>query len=308
MNKEEKIISLVDKEMINFSKEFREEIKISITKTAKGNKDKQMLLMPHFFYKSLAKRNKNINLNFLNGLGLMSAFFWTSFIIYDDFWDEDEKAQAKLLPLANAMSRHFFAFFNKLFKEDKSYHCFYLEALDKLDEANFFEITKCREMKAIDFDDMSLKFYPCVGHLFAPLAIMMKLGYKFRAKETKQTISFFKNYLIARQLSDDMHDIEEDWRRRHLSLAVNQLLKDAKGKNIDDHKKRNYLFWTKTIDILCDKSLNLLSAAKQNIGDNKAIKNKLILEKFCRNLENSAKHAISARDKKLASITAHISS
>lgn len=258
-----------------------------------------MFLMPHFFHDSIGQKNKNISNSLLNNLGLMNAFFWTSFIIYDDFWDEDEAARPELLPLANTMSRCFFSFFENIFKEDKFYYNFFRESLNKLDEANFFEVTECRKMKTMGFGDMNIKFYPSVGHVFGPLAILLQLGYKFKDQETQKTISFFKNYLIARQLSDDMHDVEEDWRRGHLSLAINELLINAKEKNIEEFSKRNYLFWTKTIDNLCAKSFKLINAARYNLEQNKAISKPKILNKLLDDLENSAKRALKERDERL---------
>lgn len=293
------IISLTKRRLPDLSAKMRDTLIKAITKTAKGNLDEQMFLMPHFFYESLKIKNKSVSHKLLNELGLMNAFFWTSFIIYDDFWDKDEAAQEKLLPIANYLARHFYSFFDNIFRTNKEFYSFFISSLNKLDNANFFEITNCRKKRSIFFGDMKIKFYPSIGHIFGPLVILFKSGYSFKSIEVKETISFFKNYLIARQISDDMHDIEEDWQRGHLSLAVNELLLDAGNKDITDFKIRNNLFWTKTIDKLCYKSFSLLQNCRRSLMNNSCLKKTNILQQLCFNLESAAKMAQKERNKKL---------
>jgi len=246
----------------------------------------------------------------------MNAFFWSAFIIYDDFWDQDESANPRLLPLANALSRHFNLFYADLFNSKPDYASLYKELSDKIDHTNFWEIASCRFKNSNDganispqrvalLEDPESKFLPCAGHIFAPLAIMAELGYKTNSTETISIISFFKHYLAARQLSDDMHDFQEDWRRGHVSLAVNEMINDLSANNSE--KERRHIFWTTTIDKLCSKSDLLIEKALTALDKTGIMAKQNKLRELCADLSRSSSKALRDRDelmlftKKLAS-------
>jgi hypothetical protein len=240
----------------------------------------------------------------------MNAFFWSAFIIYDDFWDEDKDAQPKLLPLANVMSRYFSSFFYTYFNTKNEYTNYFHEMMNNLDGANFFEITNCRFNVAsckkagdlpepLNFGDMKTKFYPCFGHVFGPIAILSELGYTQKSKEVKTTILFFKNYLIARQLSDDLHDFEEDFYRGHISLVVNELIKDLKKEGDSFPINRANIqtkFWTETIERLAKTTEIRINSAIKLLNNIQIIKDKTKLEDLCLSIKKSMMAALEEKN------------
>src|SRR5690606_10971663 len=125
---------------------------------------------------------------YLGELGFANVCFWASFIMYDDFWDEDEAADPRLLPVANLLARQYVDYFTTLFPSEEEFGALFHELMDKLDAANAWETSSCRmvvEGARIRIPDsfpeyarnFEVKFYPAAGHVFAPLALLVEAGY-----------------------------------------------------------------------------------------------------------------------------------
>lgn len=108
------ILKRFDERFASFYPKLRERAKGAIKKTIKGNRDKQMSLMAYYTKIALGKAGENIEDDLIADLGLANIFFWTAFIIYDDFWDRDEAADPHLLPIANIFSRYYIDFYTNL--------------------------------------------------------------------------------------------------------------------------------------------------------------------------------------------------
>lgn len=312
-----KIFKLAEFELFDLNKNFKEELIKILKITAKNNPDKQMLLMPFYFYQSLGIKLNKENKELITKLGLINAYFWTAFIIYDDFWDEDEKAVPSLLPLANFMSRELNLFYFSFFNNSEGYNKYLKELLNKADCANYFEIKTCRfprplknipinleKINLVDYKNYEIKFLPAATHLLGPLAIMAKLNLKINSKEIKSLENFFRHYLIARQLNDDLHDFQEDLRRGHLSPAVNETLKVSKnqGENLVDEKELKKVFWLKTLKTLAQRIIKEINIAEKELKKIKVITNPEPLLNFCHLAKNSALKALEEREKSLAFI------
>lgn len=259
------IMKKFDERFAGFSKETRERARKAIEKTILGNQDKQMSLMAYFTKIALGKRGAKISDDTVAEMGLANIFFWTAFIIYDDFWDEDEAADPKLLPIANVFARHYTDYFLNVLSNNTEFRSFFHERTDKLDAANAWETEFCR-LKVQNgkvyipdslpkYDDYEKKFQPASGHIFGPVAELITMGYSLESPEIQNFISYFKNYLIAMQLNDDAHDWEEDLRRGHISTVVDLLLRDLKASGWDkpsidletDLPELQKLFWFTTM-------------------------------------------------------------
>lgn len=252
------------------SPDFRKKATAAVERTIAGNPDRQMTLMPLYVRRALGKRAENISDELLAEMGLANVFFWTAFIIYDDFWDEDEAAEPELLPVANLFARSYIAFFETLGRDIPGFTNFFHRLMDELDGANAWETRTCR-MRREDgrlfapaalptYGDYAPKFRAASGHVLAPLALLLMTGGSLRAAETQKLIAYFKHYLIAMQLNDDMHDWEEDVRRGHISTVVDMLLRDA---DIDgpidlsrDLENLRQTFWFTTLPKAARKAVN----------------------------------------------------
>lgn len=294
----------------NLKDDLKDFVWQEISKTLKGNTDRQMALMPYYFQTALGKKGKRIPDKLIAEMGLANIFFWTSFIIYDNFWDEDEEVNPAVLPTANLYAQSFTSFFVLLFPKDKGFHKFVEELMDGLYAANTWEITHRRTTingnkltipnKFPSYGDYTRAYQPASAHILGPVVIMKFLGYSEKSKETKGVIDYFKNYLIAMQFNDDLHDWKEDLERGHLSSSTIPLFQafkseSPKAKEINikkDIKKLQEIFWFKVIPKICKKGIKFTNKSRQALNKLKFIEDFTPLEKFILLPENALKEAM----------------
>lgn len=298
-----------DKLFKKLNPEFKKLAQDAIDRTIKNNRDGQMSLMPYFFKKALGKNGKQLNDLLIAKLGLANTFFWTAFIIYDDFWDEDEKAAPKLLPVANFLARSYISYFNKVLPGNNQFTDFFTNLMDKLDSANTWETLHCRTKvednlfyipkRLPSYQNYTKKFEPASGHVLGCVTLMMKLGYKINSKDINNLLDYFKNYLIAMQINDDAHDLQEDLSRGHLSTVVVMFLHDWQKKypeqkiiNLkNDLEKIQQLFWFTTIKKSCKLTISYTTKARKSLAIMSFLENPQYLERFINISEKVAKDA-----------------
>ncbi len=296
-----------DERMAIFSPELKSTARVAIDKTISGNRDKQMSLMSFYAKQALGKKGEQISDEIVAEMGLANIFFWTAFIIYDDFWDEDEAAQPRLLPIANIFARHYINYFTTLLPQDSGFSDFFHQIMDNLDAANFWETQYCRtkvEDSAFyvpqilpDYADYENKFRPASGHILGPVVMLILLGYKIDSPEIKNFIDYFRHYLIAMQINDDAHDWEEDMRRGHISTVVDLLLRDFGRKEgvIDlekDLPELKKVFWFKTIKKAAEIAVSHTEKSRQALRDTGIFEDIKPLERIIDTSENVAKKAL----------------
>ncbi|MDD4358851.1 MAG: hypothetical protein PHY30_03485 [Candidatus Pacebacteria bacterium] len=304
------ILRLAKQRFKNLPLEMQEIAMKEIKKTMKGNKDKQMSLMAYYTKEALGSKAKKINDNTIAEMGLANIFFWTAFIIYDDFWDEDEAQNPQILPTANLYARHYVNYFSSLFGSKSSFNFFFHDLMDKLDSANTWETMHCRAKvngskflipeKLPEYGEYDFKFLPSSGHILGPIALFYSLGYEIDSPEIKNLISYFKNYLIAMQINDDAHDLEEDLGRGHVSTAVAPLIQDyikiyPNKKEIDlniDLEELKKIFWFQTIENVSEKAIYHSKKAKEALRSIHILENIKPLKYYADLTQNVAKKAL----------------
>jgi hypothetical protein len=308
---ESKIMEIIykkfDERMATFPPELRSVARSVIDKTISGNRDKQMSLMSFYTKQAFGKRGEQISDEIVAEMGLANIFFWTAFIIYDDFWDEDEAAQPKLLPVANIFARHYINYFITLLPKDSGFSDFFHQIMDNLDAANFWETQVCRtkvEGSAFyipktlpNYADYENKFRPASGHVLGPVAMLMLLGYKIDSSEIKNFIDYFRHYLIAMQINDDAHDWEEDMGRGHISTVVDMLSLDfGKKEGIIDLEKDlpglKKVFWFKTIKKAAETAISHTEKSRRALKNIGVFEDTAPLERIINASESVAKKAL----------------
>lgn len=316
----QKIRSAVKKRLSGTEPAFRAKALAVIERTVRGNPDRQMSLMPLYMREALGKKGRHIPESLIIEMGMANIFFWTAFIIYDDFWDEDEAAEPGLLPIANLFARTYTDFFASLFSEKTAFRAFFHDLMDKLDEANAWETRHCRAEKIEggirvpkalpNYKHYERKYRPASGHILGPLALLLKAGYSLRSKEAVHLIDYFKHYLIAMQFNDDMHDWEEDLRRGHISTVIDLLVRDAKleGKKIvidRDLQQLREVFWFTTLPGAAKKSLAHSRQSRQALLAMRSIEDIAPLERYVRMTETVATEALAEQRRSVAFIGAY---
>jgi len=302
----------IKKRVRNFPLELQKRAIAVIERTITGNPDKQMSLMAYYTVQALGKKHTASVHTQIVEMGVANIFFWTAFIIYDDFWDEDEAADTRLLPIANLFARSYTEYFTSVLPEKTRFKAFFHELMDNLDGANAWETAHCR-MRVQEnvvtipatlpvYGDYVHKYRAASGHILGTVALLCMEEYKIDSVEVKNCISYFEHYLIAMQLSDDMHDWEEDLVRGHISTAVVQLLKDFNKKNKkkevhleNDIDELRQTFWYTTLPTLAKKALFHTEESRTALYSMKSIKNFAPLEQFILYPERAAKEALDSQ-------------
>ena len=308
-----KIVEVARDRFKNLDDDFKTIALEEIDRTLKKNKDKQMSLMAYYFKLALGKNGAMISDDFVSEAGLANIFYWTAFIIYDDFWDEDDKAIPRILPAANLYARHYTNFYS----QDPEFRIFFHNLMDKLDAANTWETIYCRtkviNSKFIipdqlpEYGNYDLKFYPASGQILGPMAMLVKAGFTLESPEATDLANYFRNYLIAMQINDDAHDYIEDMERGHLSTVVVMLLKDWKTKYpeqkeidlVTDLKKLQELFWFKTIKTACELAVDYTTKSREALAKLHFLENPAPLAHFIDIAENVAQSALNEQQKSL---------
>jgi hypothetical protein len=291
---------------------MQENAHAAIERTIEGNVDMQMSLMALYVRQALGSKGKHFDDEYIAQLGLANIFFWTAFIAYDDFWDEDEAADRNVLPIANLFARHYTDVFTHLLPKEKSFREFFHVEMDRLDAANAWEISSCRARveqgvfhvpSALpEYGDFSIKFHPAAGHVLGPVALFSGCGYDLKSAEVIHLMEYFRHYLIAMQLNDDMHDWKEDLARGHISTAVSVLLSKWQNKYperncfdlVRDMPELEHIFWFESLKPLCECALMHAAKSRAALERISCIENPAPLEKYIRRNEVVVREALSA--------------
>ncbi|MDP1884298.1 MAG: hypothetical protein Q8L10_02920 [Candidatus Moranbacteria bacterium] len=303
----ESILATAEKRFAHLPAEVQKLAGREIRKTISGNRDNQMSLMAYYMKKSLGEKAAGIPDSLVAEMGLANVFFWTAFIIYDDFWDEDEAADTAVLPVANLYARSYVDFFNFVLPAETGFNEFFHGLMDGSDAANTWENLHCRTKvegskffipkNLPDYGDYDLKYRPASGQILGPVAMLVRLGYGLESPEVTNLVAYFKNYLIAMQLNDDAHDWEEDMKRGHLSTVVTLLLKDLDWPedSIDletDLEELRKVFWFKTIGKAAQAAASYAEKSRQALAAITILENAAPLEKIINATESVARKAL----------------
>ncbi|MFA6339141.1 MAG: hypothetical protein WCW87_03740 [Candidatus Paceibacterota bacterium] len=311
--------SIVKKAKVRFSELDCDLKKYSLEcldKILKVNKSNHIVLLPYFFNQAL-KRSDEIDKKLIIELGLADLYGWIAYTIYDDFLDNE--GDPKLLSVANVCLREVTSIFYVLFKKDEKFLGLFNEIMDKIDAANAWEVTNCR-MKVDNSIAIQPKFLPdyenyerladrSLGYILGPLAIIVSLGYGVDSCEVKNTLNFFKHYIIARQLNDDSHDLKEDLGKGILSSVVTLVLKKNKiKKEIDVINNIDYfqnIFWNDVVGKVCDDILSHVNESEKIITRIDLFKKSVFLKELLEPIRDSAKNTLKEQKKTLQFLEAY---
>lgn len=242
-NDESKIYNTIHQQIVHDLKTWPKPIDAAGQKeysALKNNKQSQEIsLLPLWFIKSLAiKLNKKYS-NLVINLGRANFYLWLAYKIYDDILDNE--SDVSLLPAANLFFKNFIVIFKKQrlgYEWDK----FLNQIINELENQNYQEFCIPHKYskqtlaysKSFNFKKQTSCLYKkSIAHAAGPLAILLTLKRKPDTREFKTILSFFKSYLNARQLDDDIHDWSADLKRKKISPVIIFLMKkmDNKIKN-----------------------------------------------------------------------------
>lgn len=195
-----------------------------------NDKNSELTLLPHYVFEAL-KKPSQLTANNVITLGSASVCGWIAYSIYDDFLDE-EGVPARL-PVANCAMRESLDCFRSVLPNDAAFYKLVSDTFTAMDEANVWEVIHCRFIlkgntiavaQLPDYGDRMQLAARSFAHALAPLAVMRQQ--LIPATVDNHIKMAFRHYLIARQLSDDMHDWYKDMKAGHASYVVATILRD----------------------------------------------------------------------------------
>lgn len=193
-----------------------------------ADKNSEITLMPTLFFESLISPVRTPP---LVSLGEANIYCWIAYTIYDHILDG--KSMVEYLPVGNIAMRLALQRYQALFPKNHPFQRKILDIFTGMDMANSWELKHCRFPQQGDAITISrlpsyghLDFLArrSLGHVLGPLTVATLLSHN--KQQTSAIEKGLHHYLIARQLSDDIHDWQEDIRAGHSSAVVTYILKN----------------------------------------------------------------------------------
>ncbi len=243
--------------------------KAAAKKIVNNDRDGQICRMADITTEAYDGKVSSETIKYLNSASLNG---WIAYGIYDDFLDNEGKPQQ--LGVANYALRRMVEDFNMALSEDNFFKRLVNTTLNKVDEANTWEIINAR---AIVKDNKLIYKLPryannhklaekSLGHMLAAIGAAKASGLSDKSFEIIELQKFFYHFLIARQLNDDAHDWIEDLTNGHLSPAVTILLRDyGKEDRVDleeDMKGLKIHFWENSINQISELIITNIKKAR----------------------------------------------
>jgi len=260
---------------------------------------KNITLTPWRFALALGGETDEV---FLRQLGVANVMGWAAYTAYDDVLDGD--AGGELVSPANAFLRRLSDILANVLPEHAVFQTWWRQVMDRVDEANAWELAFCRfnPGDALPKPDLAISdvlFFSerSLGHAIGPIAIMLQHGFALDAPETAAVLELFRCYLTARQMHDDAHDWQDDFKAGQLNSASLRLLPTTQAKNFDELRIE---FWTKGIVEHADVINEVCRRGHEAIASCEALETGEGLHRLFERIEDGTKDALEGRERTLA--------
>lgn len=248
----------------------------ALAKIVDRDRDKQIILLPYFFWAALGKNGTAISDSVVTQLAAASVYGWIGYTLYDDILDDE--AETVALPLANICLRELTQIFTIVLPQRTGFTSVFQQVMDKLDEANAWEVTNCRFQGDVKIKDLTIPdygIYSCLadrslGHALGSVALLISTGCSATSAAVKNLLTFYHHFLIARQLNDDAHDWEKDLAVGQINSVGTLVLNRAKLVVSDTPLSQlttqlQKIFWYEVIDGVCDEIEKHVQLAKKTL-------------------------------------------
>ena len=260
---------------------------------------------------------QNVPAAVLVSLNQASLSGWASYSLFDDLFDGD--SDVNQLAIAMLALRRTLFYFNQALPSNNQFQQTVSQTLDQVDAANHWEQHQARAVKAAgrlfitelpDYRDLQQLADRSIGHCLASLGILTVIGIRADSQDQLALRSFFRHYLIARQLHDDAHDWQADLANGHLSAVVCRLLRQYFDRTLHitvelkaDLPNLKVQFWETTIISVVDDIMHHVAAAKLALQACKVIVEPKVFELWLTDLQAGAQQVLTERAKAKAFMT-----
>jgi len=242
-------------------------------------------------------------------LGAANFCAWIAYTIYDDFIDGE--GDPSKLSLANIMHRLSYELYRSLFILEKNI----INAhFDSVDNSNFWELQNCRFKihngrinigKVPEYNNGEFLAERAIGHILGPILII-KNRLTLNLEEDNKINHAFHQYLIARQINDDLKDWKDDLRKGHISYVLARLLKSI---NINPGSVKidtlmhdlEIEFWNQTFEKCINEIIARIHEAENIFSNSQYFKKNnqfilYILRPLKQNAESDLKEYLNSKD------------
>ncbi len=275
---------LIIQDLNSLGKRFQvsmcEQLKKEYLGITEGRYGDEIMFLPYFTYSMLDPKFKQWKKfeKIIKEACTIGVYGWVAYSIFDDFID-NEGASSRL-PLG-------IVYYREMLKSISEINSPFSEGvLNGIDQANFLELTTCNialDSKRINLQKLDIPKFKTlemlanksIGHALGSLSVYEQwLRHKGvtanrRAKAVDLLKEFFSEYIIARQLSDDLHDWKQDLNMGRVNCVSAWMLENLKRKHKRAiSKERLYedlqdLYWKKALPMFAHKMLDATTHAKK---------------------------------------------
>lgn len=269
------------------------------------DRDGQIVQLP-WLMADVVKGGREVPAKLLRQLAVANAVGWMAYTIQDDVIDGDLPVSA--IPGVGVLMRLVRQRFALVLPRDVGFQRLADEVLIGMDEVSRWELERCRlrtpgrlPRHLPDFGDYRRLANRSAGHILGAAGVLAAAGWPVDGQENQQLQQAWRHILIARQLNDDAHDWEEDWRRGRINavtvLVVGDVRATAKGTirvrpDLDDLRLQ---FWQQTIDTVAALIHEHCRLARELLQHNPALASTAALAQLLEPLEQAANRALAGR-------------
>lgn len=253
---------------------------------------------PHRFAEALGLP---IPPEFLDRLALVNLYGWAAYTAYDDVMDGD--ATGELISPANVFLRRLSDELHRILPADAAFQSWWRSILDRVDAANAWEIARLRQADFSIIMDDSFLAERSLGHVIAPVAIMIMAGYPLESPETISIFNAFRFYLAARQMHDDAHDWEADLKRGQKNSASLRLLSRVPSADANSIERLRQVFWTEGILAHSEAILAVCRSGHEAIDACTVLARPESLHAMFDGIERGTQKALDGRERTLSFLT-----
>lgn len=230
--------------------EFNTQAKNALNTIKKKHLEHFITLLPFSWSESLQSIDQDTYTELMSRetpvtLGLANLLGWIGYTLQDTIIDEH--AGTDLLPFSNVCIRHAYIIFKK---EALT------EAMSTYIDTVFIHMDSANQNELQNICTNATSADKSFGHALGPLILLSRLGFGPDSPEFMYLETFFREYIIARQMLDDAHDIQEDTVRGKTN-SIHTLFPDISPEVLDRD------LWTMYIEEICSHIDNHLQKASQ---------------------------------------------
>ena len=292
-----------------------QELRDSAITQIKKTTDERITALAYEFRDILYRSGRIVPPDVTEQLSLANLYGWMAYEIYDDALDGEDGAA--LIPCANFFLRSLTDVYQTLAARAPEIAPLFTNTMNCVDNANAWEQKYCRvdvgstfPRKLPDFGDYCTLADRSIGHAMGPLAALLLAGYAADSEEYKNCESFFRHYLIARQLHDDAHDWTDDLLHGRVNSVGALVLHRFKERYLVDPPalsptiaailpRLRKIFWEEIIDETTGAITSHITEARRTRQRSSLLDQIDFLESELRKLQFGARRAVKERNEVL---------